>query len=162
MQRRMALLMALLATSHKTQFLFEKSERNTRNRSRSPTSIWMSRRASFSRSSAPRAAESPRSSRFIAGLDEPTAGELLIKGRPGIGLEPRERDIAMAFQTYALYPHMTAAQNIALALRMRRMRRWAATAANILMRDIGISVARPPNALNLHQRHLLKSALRPR
>ena len=62
--------------------------------------------------------------KIIAGLDEPTAGELLIKGRPGIGLEPRERDIAMVFQTYALYPHMTAAQNIALPLRMRRMRRW--------------------------------------
>lgn len=62
--------------------------------------------------------------KIIAGLDEPTAGELLIKGRPSIGLEPRERDIAMVFQTYALYPHMTAAQNIALPLRMRRMRRW--------------------------------------
>src|SRR5262249_48804418 len=41
-----------------------------------------------------------------------------------LGLEPRERDIAMVFQTYALYPHMTAAQNIALPLRMRRMPRW--------------------------------------
>ena len=62
--------------------------------------------------------------KIIAGLDDPTAGELWINGRPSIGLEPRARDIAMVFQTYALYPHMTAAQNIALPLRMRRMRRW--------------------------------------
>jgi multiple sugar transport system ATP-binding protein len=55
--------------------------------------------------------------RLIAGFDEPTSGEVLFDGVPMNGLEPRDRDIAMVFQEYALYPHLTVAQNIGFPLR---------------------------------------------
>jgi ABC-type sugar transport system ATPase subunit len=58
--------------------------------------------------------------RCIAGLETPTAGEVHIDGRRVDGLPPRDRDVAMVFQNYALYPHLTARQNIAFPLRMRR------------------------------------------
>jgi multiple sugar transport system ATP-binding protein len=55
--------------------------------------------------------------RMIAGLEEPTSGEVLIGGRVVNGLSPRERRIAMVFQSYALYPHLTVSQNIAFPLK---------------------------------------------
>jgi multiple sugar transport system ATP-binding protein len=58
--------------------------------------------------------------RLIAGLEEVTKGSIYIGDRPVNGLAPKERDIAMVFQNYALYPHMTAYQNMAFALRMRK------------------------------------------
>ena len=51
---------------------------------------------------------------MIAGLEEITGGEIAIDGRVVNRLEPRERDIAMVFQNYALYPHMSVAENIVL------------------------------------------------
>ncbi|MGH7233290.1 MAG: ABC transporter ATP-binding protein [Nitrospiraceae bacterium] len=54
----------------------------------------------------------------IAGLDTPTAGRILFDGRDVTGLAPRERDIALVFQSYALYPHMTVAENLAFPLRV--------------------------------------------
>ena len=54
--------------------------------------------------------------RIIAGLEEPTAGEVWIDSRNVTSLAPRERNVAMAFESYALYPHMTAFQNIAFPL----------------------------------------------
>ncbi|MDE6505241.1 MAG: ATP-binding cassette domain-containing protein [Clostridia bacterium] len=59
--------------------------------------------------------------RMIAGLEEITAGELKIGGTVVNGMEPKDRDIAMVFQNYALYPHMTIFENIAFGLRMRRI-----------------------------------------
>jgi multiple sugar transport system ATP-binding protein len=56
--------------------------------------------------------------RCIAGLEEPTAGDVRIAGRSVVGLEPEARDIAMVFQNYALYPHKTARQNIGFGLKM--------------------------------------------
>lgn len=56
---------------------------------------------------------------MIAGLDTITAGEVRINGRRMNDLHPSERDIAMVFQSYALYPNMTVAQNIAFGLEMR-------------------------------------------
>ncbi|WP_138469988.1 ABC transporter ATP-binding protein [Poseidonocella sp. HB161398] len=61
--------------------------------------------------------------RMIAGLEEPTAGEIRIGGRRVDGLEPRERGIAMVFQNYALYPHMTVAQNMSFGLRLAKLPR---------------------------------------
>ncbi len=61
--------------------------------------------------------------RLIAGLLEPSAGAVRIDGRDVTGLPPRERRLAMVFQSYALYPHLTVAKNIAFPLRARRMRR---------------------------------------
>lgn len=51
--------------------------------------------------------------RMIAGLEEISGGEIAIDGRVVNQLEPRERGCAMVFQNYALYPHMTVAENIA-------------------------------------------------
>ncbi|MCP5366683.1 MAG: ABC transporter ATP-binding protein [Hyphomicrobiales bacterium] len=61
--------------------------------------------------------------RLIAGLDRPTTGRIRIAGRDVTGLTAAERNIAMVFQSYALYPHMTVRQNINLPLAMRNMTR---------------------------------------
>lgn len=59
--------------------------------------------------------------RMIAGLEEITAGELKIGDVVVNGMEPKDRDIAMVFQNYALYPHMMIFENIAFGLRMRKI-----------------------------------------
>ena len=59
--------------------------------------------------------------RLVAGLEEITAGEIAIAGRVVNQFEPADRDIAMVFQNYALYPHMTVYRNMAYGLKMRRM-----------------------------------------
>src|ERR671934_1430793 len=58
--------------------------------------------------------------RMIAGLEEVTAGRISIGGREVTDLAPRRRDIAMVFQSYALYPHMNVRQNIGYGLKVRR------------------------------------------
>ena len=57
--------------------------------------------------------------RIIAGLEEPTAGEVRIGGELMNGVDPRDRDVAMVFQSYALYPNMTVYENIRFPLRVR-------------------------------------------
>jgi len=57
--------------------------------------------------------------RLVAGLDSPTRGRIHIDGRDVTELEPQARDVAMVFQSYALYPHKTVAENIAFPLRVR-------------------------------------------
>jgi multiple sugar transport system ATP-binding protein len=72
--------------------------------------------------------------RLIAGLEKPTAGDVLLNGKPITPLPPRSRNIAMVFQSYALYPHMSVADNIAFPLKARgvaraeqeRLIQWAA------------------------------------
>jgi len=59
--------------------------------------------------------------RMIAGLEHPTEGEILLGGDDVSGLPPRARRIAMVFQSYALYPHMTVANNIAFPLKAQGM-----------------------------------------
>lgn len=59
--------------------------------------------------------------RLVAGLEDITAGTLRIGGSAVNDLGPKERDIAMVFQNYALYPHMTVGENIGFALRLRKM-----------------------------------------
>ena len=59
--------------------------------------------------------------RMIAGLEEITGGDLYIDGKRVNDVEPKDRDIAMVFQNYALYPHKTVYQNMAFALRMRKV-----------------------------------------
>ena len=58
--------------------------------------------------------------RIIAGFETPTSGEVLLRGREISGLSPAERGVGMVFQQYALFPHMTAADNIAYGLKVRR------------------------------------------
>lgn len=59
---------------------------------------------------------------LMAGLEAPTTGRLVFDGQDVTALEPRERDVAMVFQSYALYPHMTVAENLAFPLRVARRR----------------------------------------
>jgi len=59
--------------------------------------------------------------RMIAGLETPTAGEILIGGKVVNNLTPRERRIAMVFQSYALYPHLTVYKNIAFPLKAQKV-----------------------------------------
>jgi multiple sugar transport system ATP-binding protein len=77
--------------------------------------------------------------RMIAGLERPTSGEILIGGKVVNDLPPRARKIAMVFQSYALYPHMTVFSNIAFPLKAEGLNRqeretkvkWAASLFNI-------------------------------
>jgi len=61
--------------------------------------------------------------RLVAGLETPTAGRIVVGGRDVTGLDPSERDIAMVFQNYALYPHMSVFDNMAYGLRIRGLSR---------------------------------------
>jgi multiple sugar transport system ATP-binding protein len=73
--------------------------------------------------------------RMIAGLESPTAGEILIGGKVVNDLTPRERRIAMVFQSYALYPHLTVYNNIAFPLKAQNVHKekveWAASLLGI-------------------------------
>ncbi|HWC25833.1 MAG TPA: ABC transporter ATP-binding protein [Solirubrobacteraceae bacterium] len=89
--------------------------------------------------------------RTIAGLEEPTEGEVLIGGNLVNGLPPRARKIAMVFQSYALYPHKTVAQNITFPLKAERMEKAdrderATWAAELL--GIGHLLERRPRQLS--------------
>ena len=57
--------------------------------------------------------------RMIAGLEQPTEGDIVIDGNVVTDLPPRARNIAMVFQSYALYPHMTVEKNISFPLLLR-------------------------------------------
>jgi multiple sugar transport system ATP-binding protein len=61
--------------------------------------------------------------RMVAGLTAPTGGRILLDGRDITAAPPRDRDLAMVFQSYALYPHLSVARNIGFPLRARRLRR---------------------------------------
>src|SRR5882757_6846697 len=58
--------------------------------------------------------------RMIAGLEDVTEGDLIIGGEVVNDLPPKDRDIAMVFQNYALYPHMTVAENMSFGLKLRK------------------------------------------
>src|SRR5215468_4817675 len=62
--------------------------------------------------------------KILAGIERQDAGSIVLGERKLDGLRPKHRDVAMVFQSYALYPHMTVAQNIAVPLRMRRLTSW--------------------------------------
>jgi len=92
---------------------------------------------------------------MIAGLDEPSSGSIHIGERDVTHALPKDRDIAMVFQSYALYPSMTVAQNIAFALEMRkvpRAQRDEAVARVAKMLQIEHLLARKPAALSGGQR----------
>ena len=61
--------------------------------------------------------------RILAGLEQPTSGRVLIGDRDVTDLQPKDRDVAMVFQSYALYPHKNVADNIAYPLRVRKVPR---------------------------------------
>jgi len=74
--------------------------------------------------------------RMVAGLEKITAGEVAIEGHPINDLPPKDRNIAMVFQNYALYPHMTVAENMGFALRLAKVP--AAEAAEKIRASAGI------------------------
>ena len=93
--------------------------------------------------------------RMVAGLEDITEGEIRIGDRVVNGLHPRKRDIAMVFQNYALYPHMTVFKNIAFALKVRKMppaeiRQRVESAAKIL--GLSDELERKPGQLSGGQR----------
>src|ERR671936_151648 len=58
---------------------------------------------------------------MLAGLEHPDRGDIRIDGRSVVALEPKDRDVALVFQSYALYPHLSARENIRYPLRIKRM-----------------------------------------
>jgi len=93
--------------------------------------------------------------RMIAGIEEETSGDICIGGERVNDLSPGARDVAMVFQNYALYPHMTVAQNIGFGLRRRGMRRADVAkavqeAAEVL--ELGALLDRRPATLSGGQR----------
>ena len=93
--------------------------------------------------------------RLIAGLEGLTGGDILIAGRVVNDIEPKDRDIAMVFQNYALYPHMTVRQNMSFGLELRGMGREdiaarVQRAAGIL--QLGDLLERKPRQLSGGQR----------
>ena len=93
--------------------------------------------------------------RMLAGLEDIDGGRILIGTRDVTHLAPKERDIAMVFQNYALYPHMTVGENMGFALKLAKVpkdeiERRVQEAAKIL--DLGEYLARKPKALSGGQR----------
>ena len=93
--------------------------------------------------------------RMVAGLEEISAGELYINGKLMNDVAPKDRDIAMVFQNYALYPHMTVYENMAFSLKLRKEKKdvidkKVREAAEIL--DITQYLDRKPKALSGGQR----------
>lgn len=93
--------------------------------------------------------------RMVAGLEDISSGQLLIDGKLVNDVEPKDRDIAMVFQNYALYPHMTVYENMAFALKLRKtpaseIDQMVHKAAKIL--DLEKLLDRKPKALSGGQR----------
>src|SRR5260370_2642081 len=90
--------------------------------------------------------------RMVAGLDEPGAGGIYIGDRLVNGVDPKDRNIAMVFQNYALYPHMNVFDNVAFGLKLR----------HFPAQDINMRVQEAAEVLGLDQllkrRHKLLSA----
>lgn len=93
--------------------------------------------------------------RIVAGLEDADAGDIIMGGKRANDLEPRDREIAMVFQRYALYPHMTVAQNIGFALSLAgepREQINAAVGRAAAMLGLGDLLERYPKALSGGQR----------
>jgi len=89
--------------------------------------------------------------RAIAGLDQPTSGEILVDGRNFISVPPQKRNIGMVFQSYALFPHLTIFENVAYGLRLRgtsaaEIERRVGESLTLL--ELGAYAARHPGALS--------------
>ena len=93
--------------------------------------------------------------RMLAGLEEVTSGKIYIGDRDVTHLPPKERDIAMVFQNYALYPHMTVADNMAFSLKMAKVpkeERMARVKEAAKLLDLEAYLERKPKALSGGQR----------
>lgn len=93
--------------------------------------------------------------RLIAGLEEPTAGRILIDGRDVTRMSPEKRRVSMVFQSYALFPHLTVAENIVFGLKVRRLpegERKARLARVAELVGLGELLERKPQQLSGGQR----------
>lgn len=93
--------------------------------------------------------------RMIAGLEDVTSGTIALNGRVINDVEPKDRDIAMVFQNYALYPHLTVAENMAFSLRLRKVsKRDSKIAVEQVAELLGLTpyLDRKPKALSGGQR----------
>ena len=97
--------------------------------------------------------------RLIAGLEEPSSGSVDIDGRCVDDIDPKDRDVAMVFQSYALYPHLTVADNIAFPLRKRgvpRRERGALVAEAASLVGLTALLDRKPGTLSGGQRQRVR------
>jgi ABC-type sugar transport system ATPase subunit len=93
--------------------------------------------------------------RMVAGIETPTSGRIFIEGEDVTGLPPQRRDVAMVFQNYALYPHLSVRENLAFGLRMRGLPKSEITARVdevARMLDLEPLLARRPSQLSGGQR----------
>ncbi len=100
-------------------------------------------------------AERTTTLRMIAGLETPSAGKIFIGGRDYTDTHPRNRDVAMVFQSYALYPHMTVRENLGLNLQVKRVApaEIQGRIQNVArMLDIGSLLEKKPGELSGGQR----------
>jgi len=88
--------------------------------------------------------------RLLAGLESPSSGQVLVGGRDVTGLPPSRRDVAMVFQSYALYPHLSVANNIGFGLRRSSHRSGAEQLQDFLARSTGL--LRSPREQRLRER----------
>ncbi|TMH17563.1 MAG: ABC transporter ATP-binding protein [Betaproteobacteria bacterium] len=89
--------------------------------------------------------------RLIAGFEQPSAGEVYIRGKRVTAIAPYRRDFSMVFQSYALFPHLNVAENVAFGLRMRRVPRGArgtAVAEALDLVKLGALAERYPRQLS--------------
>jgi len=93
--------------------------------------------------------------RLIAGLEQPTEGDIMLDGKSMLGVPPKNRNVAMVFQEYALYPHLTVKENLAFPLKMKQMKRAVIESAIAdTAKLVGLSelLARKPKQLSGGQR----------
>ena len=97
--------------------------------------------------------------RMIAGLEDPTGGDILIDGRSIVALSPHERNVAVAFENYALFPPLTVEENIAFGMRARKEPRAAERAREVAAR-LGITplLGRKPGGLSSGQKQRVSLA----
>lgn len=97
--------------------------------------------------------------RMIAGLEEPTSGDIRVGGRSIVGLPPHQRDVAVAFENYALFPPLTVEENITFGMRARREPNAAQRAREVAER-LGISplLGRKPGGLSSGQKQRVSLA----
>jgi ABC-type Fe3+/spermidine/putrescine transport system ATPase subunit len=89
--------------------------------------------------------------RLIAGFEQPSAGEVYIRGQRVTSIAPYRRDFSMVFQSYALFPHLNVAENVAFGLRMRRVprgQRGAAVKEALELVKLGALADRYPRQLS--------------
>ncbi len=91
--------------------------------------------------------------RMIAGLETATEGTIHIAGRDMAGVAPRDRDVAMVFQHFALYPHMSVQENMAFPLRLRRRAGWLGRTWRRLVRPGDAPRREPARAIDRRVRH---------